>query len=351
MRRPTHRIILLVTVLTGLLTGCAQSQKAPFGSSGLSDDFAQVVSTRDRLTNAAFPLLVAAADLCTGAVQGTYGFELHDRTRYTVLPQSKYEQAIAYFGLDERIAVRYVHPKLPAAAAGMRAGAKLLSADGHPLSGTLAKDASEIIQKLDRRKEGPLHLVVQQGMDILEMDLYPVPACSYPVILIRSDLVNAYADGKQIVVTTGMLNFIENEAELALVLGHEIAHNALQHSDHLRLEGLLDALVGAHTGQPVDLSGPAARFTFSKEFEVEADYVGLYIAARAGSDLSTAGKFWQRLGRSPERPGAPSFAATHPSSPERLLAFTRTLLEIERKKERGEPLVPSRRQPAITIQQ
>jgi peptidase M48-like protein len=350
MRRPTYRIILLLTVLTGLLTGCAQSQKAPFRSSALSVDFAQVVLTRDRLTNVAVPLLVAAADLCPGAVQRSYGFELHERTRYTVLPQSEYEQAIAYFGLDERIAVRYVHPKLPAAAAGMRAEAKLLSADGHPLSGT-AKDATDIIQKLERRKEGPLHLIVQQGTDILEMDLYSVPACNYPVSLIRSDLVNAYADGKQIVVTTGMLNFIENEAELAIVLGHEIAHNALQHSDHLRFEDLLDAVVGAHTGQPVDLSGPAARFTFSKEFEVEADYVGLYIAARAGSDLSTAGKFWQRLGRRPERPGAPSFAATHPSSPERLLAFTRTLLEIESKKERGETLVPSRRQPVKTIQQ
>jgi Zn-dependent protease with chaperone function len=351
MRRPPYRIIFLLSVLASFLTGCVQPQKAPFRSFGLSDDFAQVVSAVDRLTNAAIPLLVAAADLCPGAVQGNYGFELHDRTRYTILPQSEYEQAIAYFGLNEQIAVRYVHPKLPAAAAGIRAGAKLLSADGHPLSGTPAKDATEIIQKLDRRKEGPLQLVVQQGSDILEVNLYSVPACNYIVSLIKSDLVNAFADGKRIVVTTGMLNFIKNEAELAVILGHEIAHNALQHSDHLRLEGLLDALVGAHTGQPVDLSSPAARFTFSKEFEVEADYVGLYIAARAGTDLSSAGKFWQRLGSRPERSGAPSFAITHPSSPERLLAFTRTLVEIASKKERGETLMPSRRQPAMTIHQ
>jgi predicted Zn-dependent protease len=112
------------------------------------------------------------------------------------------------------------------------------------------------------------------------------------------------------VVYSGMLRFTESDDELAIVLAHELAH------------GLL--------GRELSVENA----------ESEADYLGLYLVARAGYDVAVAAEFARRLGA--EFPLALEERAghIHPISAARSIALADTLREIEGKLERGEPLEP-----------
>jgi predicted Zn-dependent protease len=145
-----------------------------------------------------------------------------------------------------------------------------------------------------------------------------------------------------------MIRFCETNNELALVVGHEIAHIALGHltkSMINRIPGtILDVIIlvlaGVDTGGAF---GGLSSLVFSKAFEQEADYAGLYILARAAYDVTGAADFFRRM--AVEHPGSirGNFLATHPSMPERFVAIENTVREIEEKLQRGEPLVPEKK--------
>jgi len=108
------------------------------------------------------------------------------------------------------------------------------------------------------------------------------------------------------------------------------------------LGSIIDILITSVTG--VDTQGTFQQLggvIYSKQFEREADYLGTYIAARGGYDISDAAEIWRRM--AVEFPNAISetFLATHPSTPERFLIIEKTVKEIKEKKLKGEPILPS----------
>lgn len=179
--------------------------------------------------------------------------------------------------------------------------------------------------------------------------------CAFPVKLIENQELNATADGESVHVNSGMLRFVENDNELALIVGHEISHNMLRHLDKKRgnaivgtvVGGLFDiglAVLGVNTHGAFSRIGTNAGGTaYSQDFEAEADYAGLYLAARAGYDISQAPTLWRRV--AVEHPGSiqGSYSATHPGTAERFLALEQAVHEVEAKKQKGLPLRPDQR--------
>lgn len=175
-------------------------------------------------------------------------------------------------------------------------------------------------------------------------------SCMYDLGVEQSDALNAYADGTKIVVSTAMLNFVNSDEELALVLSHEMAHNMLNHvragQTNAMAGGifgtLADALLqsqGVNTGGALSKVGSnMGIIRYSKQFESEADYVGLYIMTRAGYQTKDAPHFWRRF--SVEDPRGMYGGQTHPSNPERFVALNKTIAEIEAKKKAKMPLIP-----------
>lgn len=149
-------------------------------------------------------------------------------------------------------------------------------------------------------------------------------ACGYPITLVYSPAVNAYATGRAIRVTTGMMEFADDD-ELAVIIGHELAHNTEGHVYKI----IAGRIAGLGTGR------------FSRIFESEADYVGLYYAARAGFDINQATGIWRRMGLRSIR--ALDRAKSHPTTPERYVRLSGAILEIERKIQSGAPLLPERK--------
>ena len=327
--------VLLFLVVLGLATACTPLVGSPH--SATSDHGPTgFTTTQDRLRNVGLSLLVAAAELCKAHVQYTYGFDLEGE-RNPAGPSERESRVSTHGEADENVTVEYVHPTLSAGAAGLRAGASVLSVDDINVKGKRPLDARDIIRRVSNRREGPLRLIVHQNAAVQTFDLDAVPACDYPVLLVENESSNAFADGRRIAVTTGMMRLAASDAQLAFVVGHEIAHNALEHPDEFRLRTLLDALVTAMTGRGE--SPPPSAFSFPKELEADADYVGLYLVARAGYDLDQVGQFWSHL-LNTQNLAAPAFTQTHPTTPERVAAFKAAVDEIHAKIDRHEPLLP-----------
>jgi len=174
--------------------------------------------------------------------------------------------------------------------------------------------------------------------------------CRYQFKLENSKDINAYADGQRIVVSTGMMQFAKEDTELAVVLGHELAHNLLRHVKKKQRNTILGAITGlalegAAAAAGVDTGGQLAKAgmqygsqSYSPEFEKEADYVGLYVTARAGYDIHNAPQFWRKM--SIQFPQSIYVKSTHPSNAERYVLLEKTVKEIELKKAAGLALTP-----------
>lgn len=152
--------------------------------------------------------------------------------------------------------------------------------------------------------------------------------------LVDNKDANAWAmPGGKVVVYTGLLPLTQNEAGLAVVLGHEIAHAVAQHGSERMSQGLLQQLGGvalqialankkAET-QNLFLTAYGVGTTvgvllpFSRKEESEADKFGLYFSAMAGYNPQEAIPFWQRMaaagGAKP-----PEFLSSHPSDATRI---------------------------------
>ncbi len=142
---------------------------------------------------------------------------------------------------------------------------------------------------------------------------------------IPPDGVNAWTDGDNIYVTRGLLRFLQNDDELAIIIAHEIAHAVRGHvSEKLaRAAGgcilgiILESLTGIEgTWDLATQMFQLATLEFDREAEREADVYGLTYASRAGYDISTAVDLWERFAI--EMPES-NIATTHPSSPERFV--------------------------------
>lgn len=142
--------------------------------------------------------------------------------------------------------------------------------------------------------------------------------------------VNAYCmPGGKIMVYTGLVDQLNaTDAELAAVIGHEIAHALREHSrervsqlyaQQLALAGIAVA-TGAGQGT-MELANQIAQVTFalphSREQEAEADRIGLELMARGGYDPNAAISLWQKMSQVGGG-GPPEFLSTHPSGESRI---------------------------------
>ena len=151
--------------------------------------------------------------------------------------------------------------------------------------------------------------------------------------LVADKQANAFCmPGGKIVVYEGLLPYTQNEASLAIVLGHEIAHAVAKHSaeqltkqqNQSTLTSIGGAVLNGVVGNGVgDLASQVASGVFSfrnlkysRDNESEADYMGLIFAAMAGYDPQTAVSFWQRM--SSGNNNTSDVLSDHPSDAKRI---------------------------------
>lgn len=153
--------------------------------------------------------------------------------------------------------------------------------------------------------------------------------------LVQDNSANAWAmPGGKVAVYTGLLPITKNEAALAVVLGHEIAHAVLNHGNERMSQGLAQQLGGAALSVAL-ANKPAATqnlflqaygvgsnvgvlLPFGRKQELEADRYGLIFAAMAGYNPREAIPLWQRMEQASNGSKPPEFLSTHPSEGRRI---------------------------------
>lgn len=166
----------------------------------------------------------------------------------------------------------------------------------------------------------------------------------WEVNVLENEAINAYAmAGGKIMVYTGLINQLKaTDAELAAVIGHEIAHALREHTREQMSEayatqiGLLGvaAAIGIATGDAnkanttlglgSTVAAVALTLPHSRRAELEADQIGLELMARAGYDPNAAISLWEKMSKAG---GAkpPEFLSTHPADATRIADIKRLI--------------------------
>ena len=169
----------------------------------------------------------------------------------------------------------------------------------------------------------------------------------WEVNLIASPQLNAFCmPGGKIAFFYGILDKLQlNDDEVAMVMGHEVAHALREHARERMAKsmgtsavvGSLSALLGlGNMGDALlRMGGQLATLTFSREDESEADLVGMDLAARAGYDPRAAITLWQKMGAA-SKGAPPQWLSTHPAGPTRIRDLQANLPKVLPLYERAE---------------
>ena len=157
------------------------------------------------------------------------------------------------------------------------------------------------------------------------------PGWKWEVNLLASDELNAFCmPGGKIMVYSGLLTQLQlTDAEMAVVMGHEIAHALREHSREQVSQamaaqatiGIGAALLGLGQGS-ADLAGAGYQSLiatrFSRTDEAEADRMGLELAARAGYDPRAGVTLWRKMIAANRGAHPPEFLSSHPAESSRV---------------------------------
>lgn len=165
--------------------------------------------------------------------------------------------------------------------------------------------------------------------------------------LVKDDNANAFCmPGGKIVVYEGLLKYVKTDDDLAVVMGHEVAHAVAKHSNERMSQQMLAQYGGTALGIALGGSSQATQaiasqvyglgaqygvmLPFSRKHEKEADYMGLVLMSIAGYNPQASTQFWQRMSEGGSN-ATPEFMSTHPSDATRISAFQKALPEVEEK--------------------
>jgi hypothetical protein len=282
-----------------------------------------------RVATVAYRIAVANRELCP-KLSPWLGIVVHDLRQYA--PAFRMMVANAY-DLDGGPAIEAVVPDSPAQRAGARPGDRIRDINGMPVDdrAPIPGEAGDyvgvekVLTQLDGAAQiGPVRLTVDRPSGRASYDILAEQGCRSRIQLETSRSSNASADGTMISIGLEAAAAAVTVDELAVSIGHEMAHNILEH--RARLDR---ARVSRGLWQNVGRNAREIRKT-----EDEADLLGLYLMARAGFDIDVAPAYWERIGAAAGRD------PTHASPMERR-AITRAVVDdIKRKRQRGEPLIP-----------
>jgi len=319
MRQP---YILCTLLLASIVAGCAAIQtRLPDISipSLLTEQtlqetlaFKDFEKNTERLMKVAGPIMSANTALCR-KTRLDIGVSTHSLKSYSKRLRFAANREL---GVTNHVSIFHVRSGSTAQKAGLKRGDIILGLKQNGLAIN-----SKVFQK--KLKESPQSIRVKRGEKEFTVSVEPEKICNYPVKLSPTSTINAYANGKAITMTAGMMNFVKDDNELALIIGHELGHNTMGH---------IRKIV---TNMIISLGG--TRYT--RPFESESDYVGMYYMARAGYNLEGVEDVWRRLAVT--NPKSVVRAKTHPTYPDRYLRIAAARDEINAKKASGAALLPN----------
>jgi len=198
----------------------------------------------------------------------------------------------------------------------------------HKLSGNA--EQTQMVRRVGKRIQTAVERYCQQTLCTEKLQGY-----QWEFNLVDDPNVNAWCmPGGKVVVYTGILPIAQNEAGLAVVMGHEIAHAFAKHGSERMTQGLLVDMGGMALSKALETRPAQTQELFklsyglgtqlgvllpySRLHEKEADRLGLIFMAMAGYNPNEAIAFWQRMAAEKKGAQLPQFLSTHPADATRI---------------------------------
>ena len=313
--------LLAAVVMLPVLVGCVARLAPPQPDEEQAEGVREVYTTAavndfigmvERVLRVSGRLRTAGAPLCGDRVAPLLGIDVERGVAMSQLPHF-WKVYLETFAVGKAVTVTVVDSASPAARAGVHSGDRIVAVHGRR-----ARKAPDVFEILRDEPDRPPDLRLERGGETLEVEIERVPACAHEVwVDWTSEIITSRKEHDHAAVTVGMIRFVENDDELAVVIGHELAHRILG---------------GRHPSYP--------------KKEVRADEIGLYLVARAGFDETVAPAFWERFAI--EKPWMIRWEPDskrvkeprHARVAERLLAMRTVLERIAQLRADGRPLLP-----------
>lgn len=272
-----------------------------------------------RVATMAYRMATANAQLCSRPEMLT-GMILHDLTQYEPARRDEVSRA---FALHSGFGVLQLVPDSAAARAGLRIDDEIIAVDGTSVQDPAAdRTSSRSVRRMEgfskllqaRLARGPTELVIRRNGQVQAIDVSGERGCGGQLSLAASPRLNAWADGRHIILTTGMDRFARSDDEIAFVIAHEMAHNILGHL--------------TRTGSIGIFGFPRAR-----DYELDADGFAIRLMQGAGYRPAAAISFLERSRRRLWW----ALSLSHPGFDSRIKAVT---AEIARSQAIGSSLPP-----------
>ncbi|MBI1892162.1 MAG: M48 family metalloprotease [Burkholderiales bacterium] len=351
MKMPIFR--QLTAAASFLLVACAtplpkpaEPAAAPVAAAPAVDNKARetlqiLITLQERLDRVSAPLLVNNADLCKRQARKLLGFSAKNKHSFSA---ELADTAQSAFGFDERLRVTNVVAGSGAAQVGVRRGDILVAAEGQalPQGENAERNAATLLGPLVNKRTSVQLIVMRDGATV-NLDVPLTLSCAFSIELGNADLVNAYADGRRIVVARGLVAFTHNDEELAYVIAREMSHNILGHAVKQKMSatmvGIIDNLIRVRPDLGT-MTGTAGIKPWPAELDAVADRLSLYLIARAGYPIDSAPQFWRRLAEQHPITEVNGYTAIHPGTTLRLMALDKAIAEIRAKQAARRPLTP-----------
>jgi predicted Zn-dependent protease len=274
-------------------------------------------------------LATANTDLCATPVW-RHGIALHDSSFYG---GNHHPVAVRIFRLGDRPAVLAVAADGPAARSGLQPDDELVAIDGRaierirPDARLSSRSAERLWDSLETAfADGVAELVVNRNGGPRTIRVEAERGCPSRFQVVSGAGRAMEANGIYVSVTSGMVNYVNDDQELAAALAHELAHNVLEHRRQRNEAGIRRGLLRQF--------GRNARVF--RQQELEADRLSIFLLYRAGYDIDAAARFWNRFGRTALGINDP----THPGGSRRLAELTAEAQRIREARAAGLPVAP-----------
>lgn len=203
-----------------------------------------IVAIRDRdrqaqrLAQVSVPILAANTNHCGNNIKNRAGAQFHTVRLDTSMVNRR--AAIAARGLSRagEVKVAYTLP-------GMPADGVLLPGDVVTrINGVSAYGVMSGASRVNHQRPFFRVRVLRDGQQ-QDFRIPTVPVCSYRVLLVPNDAVNAAAGNNTIIVTTGIIRLLDSDQDLALLFGHELAHLTRNHQAAAKTNAMIGAMIAA----------------------------------------------------------------------------------------------------------
>lgn len=164
-------------------------------------------------------------------------------------------------------------------------------------------------------------------------------------VIDNDSVPNAFClPGGKIFVYSGLFKYVQDDAQLATVMAHEVAHAMARHGAERATMEMGAQLGGAVLSFVLSEEDPrlaqlaskvwgygaslGVMLPYSRKHEHEADAIGLHLMAKAGYDMDAAVRFWENMRKNPQSARTLAFLSTHPADEKRIERIKKTIADI-----------------------